>query len=203
MQHIVWLLLNGVKTEHSSTLPLHIRSPFLEICRGGEVCGLDLAADLPSPHVMKSHLPVRYFQKCIDKQSAKIIVVMRNVKDCLVSYYHFMRMNKDLADFDGTFDEFFEMFENKTLAFGDYFDHVTGWWKQRDKPNILVVFYEDMKRDLTKEIQRVAKFLNRHLNENELAAIVKESIFETMQKNPETRISSSKSFVRNGLSQRG
>ena len=48
------------------------------------IVGLNIAADLPSPRVMKSHLPVWY--KYIDKQSAKIIVVMRNVKDCLVSY---------------------------------------------------------------------------------------------------------------------
>ena len=185
MQQVVWLMLNGTNTEASQTMPLYARSPFLEI-HHGPVVGLDMAADLPSPRVMKSHLPVRYFQKCIDKQSAKIIVVMRNVKDCLVSYYHFMRMNKGLADFDGTFDEFFEMFKNKTLAFGDYFDHVIGWWEQRDKPNILVVLYEDMKRDLTKEIQRVAKFLSRHLDENELATIVKESGFEAMQKNPKT-----------------
>ena len=185
MQQIVLLLLNGVDTEASPSLALHRRSVFVGI-KFGPVSGLDMAADLPSPRMMKSHLPVRYFHKCIDKQSAKIIVVMRNVKDCLVSYYHFMRMNKRLADFDGTFDEFFEMFKNKTLPFGDYFDHVVGWWEQRDKPNILVVLYEDMKRDLTKEIQRVAKFLSRHLDENELATIVKESGFEAMQKNPKT-----------------
>ena len=185
MQQVVWLILNGTNTEASQTMPLRARSPFLEL-KIDPVVGLDMAADLPSPRVMKSHLPVRYFQKCIDKQSAKIIVVMRNVKDCLVSYYYFMRMSKRLADFDGTFDEFFEMFKNKTLPFGDYFDHVIGWWEQRDKPNILIVFYEDMKRDLTKETQRVAKFLSRHLDENELATIVKESGFEAMQKNPKT-----------------
>ena len=29
------------------------------------------------------------------------------------------------------------------VTFGLHFDHVLGWWKQRDDPNILILTYED------------------------------------------------------------
>ena len=29
------------------------------------------------------------------------------------------------------------------VAFGLHFDHVLGWWEQRDDPNILILTYED------------------------------------------------------------
>lgn len=30
------------------------------------------------------------------------------------------------------------------VAWGNWFDHVTGWWKAKDRHKILYVFYEDM-----------------------------------------------------------
>ena len=29
------------------------------------------------------------------------------------------------------------------VTFGLHFDHVLGWWEQRDDPNILILTYED------------------------------------------------------------
>lgn len=41
--------------------------------------------------------------------SFKFLYVARNAKDCLVSYYHFQRMNRTLPD-PGTWDQYFETF---------------------------------------------------------------------------------------------
>ena len=35
---------------------------------------------------------------------------------------------------------------NKDLMFGSFFDYIEYMWSQRDQPEILLVFFEDLKR---------------------------------------------------------
>lgn len=116
----------------------------------------------------------------------KTVIAFRNVKDMIVSNYHFYRMNEALGKFKGSFDDFFEYFKEKRLVYGDYFDHVLGWWSQKDSPNVLIVFYEDLKKDLRKEIERIAKFLGKDFSEKTMQDIVAESTFKSMKENPMT-----------------
>ena len=55
----------------------------------------------------------------------QVIVIMRNPKDTLVSYYHFYN-TRTMFDKLPTFTDFFEIFRNNELVFGDWFDHVLG-----------------------------------------------------------------------------
>ena len=70
----------------------------------------------------------------------------------LVSNYHFYKMNSALGNFHESFDKFFELFRQGRLVYGDYFDNVTSWWEHRDNPAVLIVHYEDMKRDLRAQV---------------------------------------------------
>ena len=69
-------------------------------------------------------------QKEFETKSPKVVVVSRNPKDCLVSYYHFYQ-NAFLGPFTGTFSEFLELYKNKRLVNGDIFDFYLSWWKYR------------------------------------------------------------------------
>ncbi len=55
----------------------------------------------------------------------------------------------------------FELYIAGKLAFVDYFEHVLGWWKHRDDPNVLFIKYEDMQKDLHSSIEKIARFLRR------------------------------------------
>uniref|UniRef100_A0A8C0WDZ1 Sulfotransferase n=1 Tax=Castor canadensis TaxID=51338 RepID=A0A8C0WDZ1_CASCN len=109
----------------------------------------------------------------------------RNAKDCMVSYYHFQRMNQVLPD-PGTWEEYFETFINGKVGWGSWFEHVKGWWEMRDRYQILFLFYEDIKRDPKHEIQKVIKFMGKNLDEMVLDKIVQETSFEKMKENPMT-----------------
>lgn len=64
---------------------------------------------LPDPRFYRTHLVVDYFRKPLATQKTKFIVINRNVKDTLVSYYHFYRSVALLGNFKGSFFDFMEM----------------------------------------------------------------------------------------------
>ncbi|XP_063123906.1 sulfotransferase 1C2A-like isoform X1 [Rattus norvegicus] len=116
------------------------------------------------------------------------LYVARNAKDCMVSYYHFYRMSQVLPN-PGTWNEYFETFINGKVSCGSWFDHVKGWWEIRDRYQILFLFYEDMKRDPKREIQKVMQFMGKNLDEEVVDKIVLETSFEKMKDNPLTNFS--------------
>uniref|UniRef100_A0A8D2DBB5 Sulfotransferase n=1 Tax=Sciurus vulgaris TaxID=55149 RepID=A0A8D2DBB5_SCIVU len=109
----------------------------------------------------------------------------RNAKDCMVSYYYFQRMNQVLPD-PGTWEEYFEAFIDGKVGWGSWFDHVKGWWEKKDRYQVLFLFYEDIKKDPKHEIQKVAQFMGKNLDETVLDKIVQETSFEKMKENPMT-----------------
>ncbi|CAI5790611.1 sulfotransferase 1C2-like isoform X1 [Podarcis lilfordi] len=158
------------------------------------VSGLEQAETIPSPRTLKSHLPVQLLSPSFWEQNCKIIYVARNAKDNAVSYFHFYHMNKGMPE-PGNWDEFLENFLAGKLAWGSWFDHVCGWWEAKDRHPILYLFYEDMKEDPAREIQKVAQFLGLQLPDPVVNQIVQHTMFENMKLNPKTNYSSVPSLV--------
>ena len=79
---------------------------------------VEYAKNLPSPRIIKTHLPFEFLPpKLLD--TCKVIFVGRNPKDVCVSFYHHHIL---LSEFKmtGTFLDFAEMFLQGTLAYGSY-----------------------------------------------------------------------------------
>ncbi len=149
-QYLLYLLLHGGEPLASDGKLEHA-SPHLE-----EV-GREAVAALPSPRLIKTHLPRRLTPW---HPRARYVYVARNPFDCAVSFYHHTRGFVRHYDFaEGTFDEFFECFLAGEVDFGDYFANLLPWHAERREANVLFVLYEELHRDLRAAALRIGTFV--------------------------------------------
>ena len=80
--------------------------------------------------------------------------------------------------------EFFEHFLAGKVEFGDYFDHVLGWWAHKDDDNVLFINFEDIKVDPVKIITQIATFMGyTNLSQEVIMDIAEKTTFEKMRNN--------------------
>ncbi|CAE8592221.1 unnamed protein product [Polarella glacialis] len=186
IQEIAWLVNHDADLEAARSTPSSQRTVYIELAVPGvdKLTQLDAAAD---PRHVKWHHSAWLLPAEVVREG-KVIYLMRNPKDTVVSWYHFQRMNK-LYAFQGTFDEFFELFLAHQVPYGSYWENVLSWWAVRQQPNVLFLTYEDLHQDLHGEVGKVANFLGRSLTPEQVNRIVEHSSFEQMRANPMTNAS--------------
>jgi len=185
LQEIVWLLYNDADTSRASEAPINKRVPNIDAKFTEESIATILSRQQP-PRLIKTHLPCRIYSDALHNGSMKLIYGIRNPKDMLVSYHNFYKMMKCFGDYTGPFNQFLDMFYNKELGYGDWFDHVLAYWEMRDLPNVLILKYEDMQKDPHKAVQQVAEFCQRVVTQDQIESIVKHTSFGAMQANKQT-----------------
>lgn len=136
---------------------------------------IDLLAADDNPRLMRTHLPAKIFKKQLAEEKVKFVVVMRNVKDNLVSFYHFYRSSASMGHFPGPWNDFFKLFQAKGLFCGDWLEFNLSWWAHRRQQNIMIINYEDIIKGPHKSIQTIALFLNKPLTDAQLDAILQRS----------------------------
>jgi len=145
--------------------------------------------------MMKTHLPSDIFQKQIKAGKVKIIVIIRNPKDTLVSLYHFYRIHRGLGNFQGSWNDFFELYKTKHLIYGDYFEWYASWLEYKEKSNIKLLKYEDMHHRMSDVIDDLLQFLGKSLSEDSIADIIKHLTFDSMSSNDMVNYRGSSFFV--------
>ncbi|MBI3675741.1 MAG: sulfotransferase domain-containing protein [Proteobacteria bacterium] len=63
-----------------------------------------------------------------------------------------------------------------------FFEIERSWWKERTRPNLLLVHYNDLKADLASEMQRIAAFLDIAVDEETWPCLVEAASFEAMKR---------------------
>ncbi|KAJ8245890.1 hypothetical protein GJAV_G00261390 [Gymnothorax javanicus] len=188
-QEIVDLLLHNGDAEACKRGPISSRSPFLEIVAPPPIpSGLDQLSEMSPPRIIKTHLPIQLVPEGFWENKCKVIYVARNAKDNLVSYFHFDRMNKMQPE-PGPWEDYIQKFMKGELAWGSWYDHVKGYWQERERRNILYLFYEDMKENLHEEVQRIKQYLDLSVSDDAIARIVELTSFKAMKENPSTNYS--------------
>lgn len=133
--------------------------------------------------LIKTHLPWHLLpEQAKSNPEIKIVYTMRNPKDQMVSYFHYFLLAHKL---NCSFDEFVELFLANKMVYGPSPQHMLEFYKRRTQSNVLLVKYEDMKRDLPSVIQQCADHLeiNRPLTTDDIDRLCDHVKFEKMEKN--------------------
>ncbi|XP_077861411.1 sulfotransferase 1B1-like [Saccoglossus kowalevskii] len=162
---------------------------------------------IPSPRVLKTHLPFKFFptqamekrNKCSQDSDDSHIhsTMLQNVQIAIIL------LPLSLRNHDGKYPH---GIMTLNFGFGDWFDHVLGWWAHKDEDNILFIKYEDMKKDIRSVLRDISKFLEVDVSEEVLSRIVEYSTFEKMRDNQSVKIipdftenSQTLKFIRKGV----
>ncbi|XP_040181586.1 sulfotransferase 2B1-like isoform X1 [Rana temporaria] len=203
-----WMIeiLSLIKTNGDPTwcnsVPIWLRSPWFETLEGQSQI-----KDVTPPRVLTSHLPLHIFAKSFFTSKAKIIYVMRNPKDILVSLFHFSKINYLYKDPE-SFQEFFEDFLQGNVLYSSWFDHVKGWMQMKTNKNFFYITYEELHQDLRGSVVKIFDFLGKELHETQTDLVVKNTSFKVMKENkmsnysllPQDFIDQTKgSFMRKGI----
>jgi hypothetical protein len=98
----------------------------------------------------------------------RVISILRNPRDVLVSFYHHCKTVKHY-DIDFDFNEFYDTFVAGRVPCGPIWLMYNEMYKYHcDNPRTsMLVYYEDMKKDLRTQIKRICKFLGKAEPANE------------------------------------
>ena len=117
-----------------------------------------------------------------------VVLLNRNPKDLIVSYYHFSRMNK-MIGYKQDFDDFFVRFIEGTVPYSPFWKHyldILKWNQTHSIDNrILIIHFEDLKRDFENQINRICDFIGKpKLSDEDMNALKLHCSFEQMKYNP-------------------
>ncbi|ORY00775.1 P-loop containing nucleoside triphosphate hydrolase protein [Basidiobolus meristosporus CBS 931.73] len=149
--------------------------PWIEVC---SMLGQKLNDDFPktNPRVFKTHLSFDEIPKRVGGQQ-KYIYMYRNPEDVVVSYFHFITPILYAGrepDFEDTFNGF--LYQPSEDESPNYFRNVASWLEHLNDPNVLVLIYEDTRKDRELTLKRIAKFLST--SEHEYPTNPQDPLFE-------------------------
>ena len=156
---------------------------------------------------LKSHLPLDGLPL---HAQVRYIHVARDGRDAAMSYHnHAMGLTDSVIEkFDriGAEDEtigrpyprvpadpadyFYRWVRNDNVAHPSFFHFERTWWEARHQPNVLLVHYNDLKRDLLGEMRRIAAFLGIDVEASNWPSLVSAASFETMRRDGDILLSS-------------
>ncbi|KAI4788806.1 hypothetical protein KUCAC02_035619, partial [Chaenocephalus aceratus] len=173
LQHLIYLLLLKSQSAHRRKALSHSR------CLRAAFQECDEVEAAPSRRFLGTHLHPDNIPASFNEMKTKILVIFRNPKDTLVSFYHFSNNNPVLPS--ESWDSFYSNFMSGDVAWGSYFDHALAWEKRMIDPNVMIVTYEELKQDLSDGIRQISSFFGYTLTEAQVLQISDGSTFSAMK----------------------
>lgn len=126
-------------------------------------------ADLPDPRFFLCHATC-------DLKLPKVVYVIRDPRDALLSYWHYQRFLK--ADYQSSLADFFCSEKHWPC---DWDTHVTSWLLPQTHPDLLVLRYEDLHADGADALRKVLQHSGLEVEDSKITAAVEASRFDRMR----------------------
>ena len=184
LSEIMWLIHNDADLEAARSTFHGVRVKFMEhiLAEGNP---LDILAQQPSPRLLKTHLPAHFFTKQLQTKGMKFIIMIRNPKDMLVSFFKFYTADRGYVRYKGDWNDFFEIFKAEQLFGGDWFEHAQSWWKLRHRDDVMIVQYENIRQRPRDFIERIAQHCGKAVPPTQVDIIVKYIMKEVPEESAE------------------
>eukprot|EP01083_Nonionella_stella_P039895 108518_1 len=198
---------------YKDTSGMHGVSGWIESqrARGQDVFDQRLMDTKYTKRIWKTHASLNHFPS--KQMPNKMIIIARNPKDCLTSYYHHVKNAKasNVYDFKKGFDEMFMIWCLGLVENNSFFEFYQKYWtfyqqhqsnKAKDGTCILWLYYEDFvdSDDAKREqIKKLIKFMNVEdlvHSKEDIDKILLNSSVQKMSKQYENYVV--KDFVRKG-----
>jgi len=159
------------------------------------------AAVLAQPHrrVLKTHLPA---DALVMSPRAKYLYVVRDGRDVMMSMHNHHsnfapiafdlinntpgRVGDPLPPADPDPRRYFRTWlDHDGAPFWSFWENIASWWAIRHLPNVRLVHFADLKRDLAGEMRSIADFLGIEVAEERWPQLVEHCSFDWMKRNAE------------------
>ena len=135
---------------------------------------------------LKTHLPV---DALVFSPKAKYVYIGRDARDVVWSMYnHHANANQLWYDAlndtpgrvgppiglppDDIVQYWTEWFDGDGYPFWSFWENLRSWWAIRDLPNVLLIHFAEMKRDMPNQMRRVAQYLDIPIDESRWEEII-------------------------------
>ncbi len=191
-QIIAQLLFNGEEGLNVAEM-----SPWLDLRIPPKEIKLPLVEAQNHRRFLKTHLPV---DALVFSDKAKYIYIGRDGRDVVWSLYNH-HANANQAWYDALNDTpgrvgppierppadivayFREWLEKDGHPFWSFWENIRTWWAIRSLPNVHLLHFEALKRDMPAEIRRIANFLDTPIDKHRWEGIVEHCTFDYMKRN--------------------
>ncbi len=172
-------------------------SPWLDLRVPPKEVKLPMVEAQTHRRFLKTHLPL---DALVFSPKAKYIYIGRDGRDVVWSMHnHHVNANhlwyEALNDTPGRVgppiepppEDIREYFRNwmdrDGHPFWPFWENVRNWWEFRHLPNVLFVHFANLKRDMPKDMRRIADFLDVTVDENDWEEIIEYCSFGWMKRN--------------------
>lgn len=179
------------------TLAVAELSPWLDLRVPPKAVKLEAVEAQTHRRILKTHLPV---DALVFSPRAKYLYIARDGRDVVWSMYnHHANANSAwyaaLNDTPGRVGAPIEpppadirqywrdWLDRDGHPFWPFWEHVRSWWAIRHLPNVLLLHFADLKRDMPGQMRRIAAFLDIPVDEARWPAIVEYCSFDWMKRN--------------------
>lgn len=191
-QIVSQLIFNG-----TPDLEVAEMSPWLDLRVPPKHVKLDALAAQQHRRFIKTHLPV---DALVFSPKVKYIYIGRDGRDVMWSMYNHHANANDLwyqllnetpervgppidKPVESVTQYFSEWLDKDGFPFWSFWENISSWWAIKDLPNVLMLHYENLKKDMAGEIRSIAAFLEVDIDESKWPDILEHCSFDYMKKN--------------------